>query len=152
MRGILLRILEGAGVALGVAAVVGLVSQPATARSVAYQAVVWVGDLSPSYSTASWATAITLGVLGLAVLVRSFRNESFNGSHFWEFELRMPSWPTTLLGAAATFSLVAAALQLCEGGTVWGFLPLIVATWIVVRFMGRMARGWQALFGLNDGI
>lgn len=147
MRGLVMKILEGAGVALGVAAVLGLVTQPATARSVTYQTVAWFGDLSPGYSTASWTTAIVLGVLALAVLLRSFRNESYDGSHFWEFELRMPSWPTTLLGAATTLGLAAAALELCEAGTAWGLLPLILAVWIAVRFMGRMARGWQAVFG-----
>jgi hypothetical protein len=64
----------------------------------------------------------------------------------------MPSWPIALCGAATALSLVAAPLELCEAGTLWGLLPLILVAWIAIRFVGRMARGWQALLGLLEGI
>ena len=57
----------------------------------------------------------------------------------------MPSWPIALGGAAIALSLVAATLELCEAGTLWGLLPLILVVWIAIWFVGRMARGWQAL-------
>jgi len=107
---------EGAGVALGVAAVVGVIQKPDTARSGLDRTVTWVGGLDHTYASLSWAASIALAVLASVVAALRSRHTSYDGTSFWEFELRMPSWPTTLFGCAAVLGLVAAAIQLCEQG------------------------------------
>lgn len=59
----------------------------------------------------------------------------------------MPSWPTTLAGCAVVLGLVAAAIQLCERENRWGLLPLLLALWMVIKFLGFASRGWQLFFG-----
>jgi hypothetical protein len=138
---------EGAGVALGVAAVVGVIQKPDTARSGLDHAVTWVGSLDHTYATLSWGASIGFAVLAAVIAALRSRHTSYDGTSFWEFELRMPSWSTTLFGCAAVLGLAAAAIQLCEQGNRWGLVALLLALWMVMKFLGFVSRGWQLFFG-----
>lgn len=147
MRGIVRRVVEGAAVALGVTAVLGVVQRPQTARSSLDRTVAWLGGLDDSLRELCWVAAIGLAVLASVVAVLGSRQTRYDGTSFWEFELRMPSWPTTLFGCSVVLALLAAGIQLCEHRNIWGLVPLLLALWIFTRFLALLSRGWQLFFG-----
>jgi hypothetical protein len=143
MSRILLRIVEGVAVATATGGVLWTLQHPSRARVGLNSFVVRLGSLDSAWTTAAFTSVVVFLALSAALWVRQARRMDSYGESFWEFELRMPSWPVALLGAAALFALLGQGLRLSQTES-WGSLvPLFLALWLLARFLLRFRAGWQ---------
>lgn len=143
MSRVLLRIVEGVAVATATGGVLWVLQHPSRARGELNSFVAWLGSLDSAWTTAAFTSAVVFLALAAALWVRQARRVNSYSESFWEFELRMPSWPVTLVGAAALFALLGQGLRLSHTDS-WGSLvPLFLALWILARFLLRFRTSWQ---------
>lgn len=142
------RISEGVVVGVIAAGVVKMLDDPAGPRGFIGRLVAAIGGLSPSLSSSLFVVALISGALGVGLMVRGWRVRDLAGNSFWEFELHMPSWPTTVLGLSGVVALAWTGVLFCGHGSFWGLVPLSIAGWTVLRFAIRLHERWQSTFGM----
>lgn len=143
MSRVLLRILEGVAVATATGGVLWAFEHPARTRVELNSFVARLGGLNSAWTTAAFVSASVLLAMAVAIWVSQARRTNFLSESFWEFELRMPSWPVTFLGAAALTALLGQGLRLSQTGAWAGLVPLCLALWMLARFLLRFRTSWQ---------
>lgn len=136
------RVVENVAVGMASALVVWLLDHPGRGQSAVRSTAGDVGQFGVGLRTPVLAVATVLIALAVVLLAEGWRRPSLNGGSFWEFELHMPSAPTTLLGTGAALLLVWTGFVVCSHGQVWGLAPIAAATWMCLRFIDRLRRGW----------
>lgn len=106
-------------------------------------AVETVGAANRIWADALYGVALVLLAAAVATQVGRWFHVGRDGLPFWQFELRMPSWPTTMLGAATVAALIAWGLDLCAHGRPWGLIPIAVSAVAALRFLGRLRHGFS---------
>ena len=106
-------------------------------------AVETVGATNRIWTEVLYAAGLALLAAAVATQVGRWYHVGRDGLPFWQFELRMPSWPTTMLGAATVATLIGLGLDLCADGSPWGLIPISVAAVAVIRFLSRLRHGFS---------
>jgi hypothetical protein len=142
------RIGENMIVAMTSAVVVWLLDHPGKSQSAVRATANAIGRFGNGLRTPVLALAVVSASLALMLLVTGWRRQAIDGSSFWEFELHLPSAPTSLLGVGAVLLLVWVGFGACASGHVWGLVPTAAAAWTCVRFADRVRRAWAYPSGL----
>ena len=106
-------------------------------------AVATFGGVDRIWTDALYPAALALLAAAVAIQVGRWFHIGRDGLPFWQFELRMPSWPTTMLGASAAAALVGRGLDLCADGSPWGLIPISGAALVIIRFAARLRHGFR---------
>lgn len=142
------RVGENMAVAMASAVVVWLLDHPGKSQSTMRATANAIGRFGDGLRTPVLAVAVVSTILALMLLVSGWRHQAIDGSWFWEFELNLPSAPTTLFGAGVVLLLVWVGFGVCASGHVWGLVPTAAAAWMCVRFVDRLRRAWTYQSGL----
>jgi len=142
------RVIENVAVGIASAFVVWLLDHPGRGQSAMRSTASDVGQFGVGLRTPVLTVAAVVTALAVVLLVRGWRRQTLVSGSFWEFELHMPSVPTTLLGTGTALLLVWTGFVVCSHGRVWGLAPMAAAAWMCLRSIDRLRRGWSLQAGL----
>lgn len=136
------RIGENMIIAMTSALAVWLMDHPGKSQSTVRETVHAIGRFGSGLRTPVLAVAVVSTALALTLLVNGWRRQAVDGSSSWEFELHLPSAPTTLFGVGLVLLLMWVSFGACARGHVWGLVPIAAAAWMSLRFVDRVRRAW----------
>lgn len=142
------RIAENVVVAIATAVAVRLMDHAGNSGAFVASATRRTAGIGATIGLDLLVASLVCFVAATVVLVVGWRQADRSGLTFWEFELHMPSWPTTIFGLGLVLLLVWIGVRLCVEGSDVGLVPICVGAWIVLRFAARLRQRWVALFTL----
>lgn len=142
------RIAENVVVAIATAVAVRLMDHAGNSGAFVASATRRTAGIGATIGLDLLVASLVCFVAATVVLVVGWRQADRSGLTFWEVELHMPSWPTTIFGLGLVLLLVWIGVRLCVEGSDVGLVPICVGAWIVLRFAARLRQRWVALFTL----